>query len=112
MAWIPNPVMTVENFAEKWQAEPEKANAFYSWLKVAKKQLLDDPIRMFGLDSIGKHYIDILGELPVKRALNALGEETRSARSSGGLFVNGLTGGVTKSFSDSSKKVKEHTFFG
>lgn len=112
VAWIPNPVMTVENFAEKWQAEPEKAKAFYSWLKVAKKQLLDDPISMFGLDAIGKHYIDILGELPVKRALNTLGEETRSARSSGGLFVNGLTGGVTKSFSDSSKKVKEHTFFG
>lgn len=112
VAWIPNPVMTVENFAEKWQAEPEKAKAFYSWLKVAKKQLLDDPISMFGLDAIGKHYIDILGELPVKRALNTLGEETRFARSSGGLFVNGLTGGVTKSFSDSSKKVKEHTFFG
>ena len=63
-------------------------------------------------DDLIANLIDILGELPVKRALNTLGEETRSARSSGGLFVNGLTGGVTKSFSDSSKKVKEHTFFG
>ena len=112
VAWIPNPVMPAENFAEKWQAEPEKAKAFYSWLQLAKKQLLEDPVGMFGLDAIGEHYIDILGELPVKRALNKIGEETRSARSSGGLFVNGLTGGVTKASIDSAKKVKEHTFFG
>ena len=112
VAWIPNPVMPAENFAEKWQSEPERANAFYQWLRNAKKQLLVDPLSMYGLDRIGDHYIAVLGELPVKRALNKIGEETRSARNSGSLYVNGLQGGVTTAAAATSKRVKEHTFFG
>ena len=112
VSWIPNPVMPEENFAEKWQSEPDKAKAFYLWLKIAKKQLLEDPLSMFGLDAIGEHFIDVLGELPVKRALNKIGEDTRAARVSGSLYVDGLAGGITTASLATSKKVKEHTFFG
>lgn len=31
--WVPNPVNPEENFADRRQTEPEKADAFFQWLK-------------------------------------------------------------------------------
>lgn len=33
---IKNPVMTIENFADKWSETPEKATSFFDWIKKAK----------------------------------------------------------------------------
>lgn len=110
--WVPNPVMPAENFADKWQMHPERKTAFYSWVRKAKSDLLTDPIGMFGIDIIGDHYKQVLGDLPVTRALNNLGDNTRTARNNGTLYVNGLAGGLSTIRTDSSTKIKEHTFFG
>lgn len=39
---IPNPVMPDENFADKWQTEPEKEKEFFSWLGTIKEELLEN----------------------------------------------------------------------
>lgn len=31
--WVPNPVNPAENFADKWENEPQKAQLFFHWLK-------------------------------------------------------------------------------
>ena len=31
--WVENPVMSEENFADKWNETPAKATAFYQWLR-------------------------------------------------------------------------------
>lgn len=37
--YILNPVDTQENFADKWNAKPEKAKAFFKWLSKAKNDI-------------------------------------------------------------------------
>lgn len=37
VTWIANPVNPDENFADKWAEEPEKADAFRSWLRAARR---------------------------------------------------------------------------
>lgn len=34
--WIPNPTMTDENFADKWNESPSKAEAFQKWINQAQ----------------------------------------------------------------------------
>ena len=36
VAWIPNPVNPVENFADKWAEDPKKQEKFYKWLEQAR----------------------------------------------------------------------------
>ena len=38
--YIPNPSNPQENFADKWNSEPAKAKAFYSWLRRAKNDIV------------------------------------------------------------------------
>lgn len=109
---IPNPVMSEEDFADKWNENPEKARAFYKWVSQARKDLLEDAMNLVGLDEICDNLKHSLGDAPVKRAFNKLGEESRDNRGKGALFVNGLTGTLGTVNVSSAIKVKEHTFFG
>ncbi len=110
--FIPNPVMMEENFADKWNEIPEKATAFYTWLSSAQKDILEEPLKFAGIDDVANNLASCLGESPVKRALNKYGEEMKSSRDKGELYVNGLTGGLGAKKIASSTLVKGHTFFG
>ena len=110
--WIENPVMKEENFADKWNTAHSKQTAFVRWLARARKELIDDPLSCIGIDSIAEKFKQYLGQAPTERALKSMGNDTRIARSSGSLYVNGLTGGLTTTATTNSKPVKEHTFFG
>ena len=110
--WIENPVMKVENFADKWNKFPNKHKAFVSWLSIARQELINDPLACFGIDAISKNYRKHLGEAPVDRALKFAANEIREAREKDSLLIKGLTGGLTTSASPGSKSVKDHTFFG
>ena len=37
VTWIANPVNPAENFADKWEEEPEKHEAFWNWLTTARR---------------------------------------------------------------------------
>lgn len=110
--WVENPVMSGENFADKWEGEPIKRTRFNQWMMQVKKDLIEDPIDCFGMDAISKKYEKVLGEAPVKRAFKKMGTEVLDARKSGHLYVNGLKDGITTTHTEKSKPVKEHTFFG
>lgn len=109
---IPNPVMMEENFADKWNEVPEKATAFYTWLSAAQKDILEEPLRFVGIDDVANNLAYCLGEAPVKRALNKYGDEMKSSRDKGELYVNGLTGGLGAANTVPSTLVKGHNFFG
>lgn len=110
--WVENPVMKEENFADKWNIVPSKQTAFARWMARARKELIDDPLTCIGIDSIAELFKQHLGQAPTERALRSMGNDTRIARNSGSLYVNGLTGGLTTTATTNSKPVKEHTFFG
>lgn len=71
--WIPNPVNTLENFADKWQEYPQKANAFFSWVKrvnddyadllssKSREELLNVLYRMFGQKVVDLSHDDLGG---------------------------------------------------
>lgn len=110
--WVENPVMSEENFADKWNQIASKRTAFFNWLARARREIVDNPLACFGTDEIAKRFGDCLGEAPVNRAVKAMGNDAYTARQSGNLFINGLTGGISTTAATGSKAVKEHTFFG
>ncbi len=110
--WIENPVMSAENFADKWNEKPTKATAFYHWLRQVRQDLLTAPLACYGQDSLANHYKQVLGKLPVERAVTALGRNTRTDRRNDNLYINGLTGGLTTVPASASKPVKDHIFYG
>lgn len=110
--WIVNPVSEEENFADKWQIYPERKDAFYGWLKKAKRDFITLPMNTAGIDSIASELEKILGEAPVKRAVKKYADDMYKARTNGELYVSGLTGGLTTKESSGSTLVKKHNFYG
>lgn len=110
--WVPNPVMPDENFADKWNEEPCKAKDFYSWLKQAQVDIIDNPLSATGLDEVSGHIQSALGGEMTKRALSEIAEENRILRENGGLFIQGLATGITRVASKETTKIRSHTFFG
>lgn len=110
--WVENPSMPEENFAEKWNAEPDKQREFARWLAKAKQEILVAPSKVFGLHNISEAMEHSFGSNIVKKSFSDLGYETKDTRDAGNLFIAGLTGGLTTSATEGSKKVGGHTFFG
>ena len=98
-----------ENFAEKWNVEPARADAFYRWHRKAQADL-SRLIEMDGLDELVGELRHSLGDGVVEKALNAYTGRISEARSTGKLGVAagvGLVTGVAK-----ATPVRANTFFG
>ena len=109
---IENPVMPEENFADKWNESSEKAEEFYKWLESAKEMILTAPINVQGLHKVSESLEHCFGHNIVKRSLAEDGNDTKIARENKTLYVDGLTGGLKTTQSQTTKKVGGHTFFG
>lgn len=108
---IENPVDPQENFADKWNVEPEKAMAFYRWVAAARKELVDGPLESSGLDVVSDGLKASLSENVVNRAFSRFGDRLYSERQSGALRY-GAKAGITLSASASTTAVPNHRFFG
>jgi len=109
---IENPVMKAENFADKWNENPEKAKEFFFWLESAKKDILHSTISEQGLHRVSEKLEYCFGRNIVQRSMVDDGNSMRAARENNRLYVGGLTGGLHTSPTQNSKKVGGHTFFG
>jgi len=67
-----NPVNPLENFADKWEKNPQKAKNFEMWLKKAKEDLIDI-IERNGLDNSVENLREVFGSSIVNKALNNSG---------------------------------------
>lgn len=110
--FIQNPVMPEENFADKWNENPEKAQEFFGWLESAKKNILTAPLNMQGLHKLSKSLEECFGSNVVKHSFAADGRDTKFCRENNSLYINGLTGGLKTTPRDTTKKIGGHTFFG
>lgn len=110
--WVQNPVMPLENFADKWQDSPEKKTAFYNWIQKARYDFLTNPLSVAGIDKIGDLFKKSLGEAPVKRALNKYADKMREARDNKTLYSTGLLAGLATKSVKGATLIKGHTFFG
>jgi hypothetical protein len=75
-----------ENFAEKWNIHPERAEAFFHWHGQVCADI-EQLIEIEGLDQITKSLSESFGSVPVSRAINTLTEQVNTARAENTLSV-------------------------
>ena len=99
-----------ENFAEKWNRRPERAEAFFAWHAQFCSDLAELEAAR-GLDRLGDTLKSLFGSRPANAAINLLTERVSSARRDGNLRVApavGLSVGTTLT----STPVRGNTFHG
>ena len=99
-----------ENFAEKWNRRPERAEAFFAW----HTRFCSDVIELTavqGIDRLGDMLKSLFGSRPANAAIDLLTERVSIARGAGNLRVApsiGLSVGALPA----STSVRANTFFG
>lgn len=107
--FIWNETTSGENFAEKWNRDPRRAEAFFVWQQQALRDL-EMLAATEGLDKLSKGLRGIFGQAPVAKAMESLTNEVSGARSFGRLGIApglGLTIGAPR-----TTAVRPNTFFG
>jgi hypothetical protein len=105
---VRNPVMSNENFADKWTNNPKNEKNFYKWISQAKLDF-EKIANLEGIDKVAAHLKTILSEKVVDRALNTYGENKAKQRNAGFLAASTSTGILSSS---GAVTVKPHTFYG
>ncbi len=98
-----------ENFAEKWNTDPSRAEGFFQW----HTHVTSDLNRMAdfaGLDELTKSLKESFGEVPVSKAVSATTEAVSDARRAGSLSVAPVVGLSIGTGLGST--VRANTFFG
>jgi Second Messenger Oligonucleotide or Dinucleotide Synthetase domain len=105
--YIANPTTKGENFAEKWNANPDSAHAFFRWRQKAMADVLNIA-NVEGVDEIGKSLAVMLGEKEARQAVEKY--ESRKVtvpRSKGELRIDRELG-----LGSAGMLVPGNTFFG
>jgi hypothetical protein len=76
--WVPNPVNPDENFADKWELEPRKAQLFFEWLDLIEREH-SELLTETGFQKIGEYLTEAYGAREASKAL-----EKFTTRSRGG----------------------------
>lgn len=107
-----NETTTGENFAEKWNSDPRRAQAFLEW-HLGFLRLMEQVAREMGLDVLRKSLRDSLGSDPVERAFGIMTGEVQRARGAGMLLASPTAGLVISSSPiRAASPVRANTFFG
>lgn len=109
--WVPNPISNAsngENFADKWEAHPERATKFFEWLDTLKSDLEHAGIQQ-GLDKVSGSLSHAFGSSVVERSMKRYGDRTFERRKSGELKMASGTGRLGTT---GDTNVKGHIFFG
>ncbi len=73
VTWIPNPVNPLENFADKWQEQPQREKNFYEWLQQVQQDL-DKVLELADIPGVAESLKPCLGERVVNEAVRSLPE--------------------------------------
>ncbi|WP_312700917.1 nucleotidyltransferase [Sedimentibacter sp.] len=109
---ILNPVVPDENFADKWNLEPKKCDAFFKWLRMAQLDIIENPLSVTGLNNVSSKLEIAFGKKITEKSLTEMAINDRKLREKGNLYINGLMGGITSEAAITTKKIGGHTFFG
>ena len=106
--WVPNPVNSQENFADKWPETPRKQRLFYEWL-----DKLEANIQNMASSSdrllLEQHFSDSFGKDMSQKTFAALAKRKLEERKSGNLRMGST--GVLSSVG-STAVAAGHNFFG
>lgn len=116
---IPNPVEPRENFADKWNDQPERAEMCLDWLRQLDADLhAAESCVGKGLDTVASRLGESFGREPFEKAATRLADRFREEREHGRLGFTAATGALGIGFSDSAHShsgripVRHHDFYG
>jgi hypothetical protein len=107
---ISNESTNGENFADRWNVEPQRARAFYRWHQKALSDF-ESLTTLEGADLIAAKLEKSLGSKVVRRVIDARTDAVTTARSAKQLYVAPAVG-LTLSSSAKATPVPGNTFFG
>lgn len=112
-ALICNPTMSSENFADKWQEEPEKRKAFNEWLLAARRDIIENPLEFTdGIGELKNNMRKIFGERVINDSFENYEQKNINNRSKGTLGVTGKGNIIESDQKNVVAPLKEHTFYG
>lgn len=99
-----------ENFAERWNAEPARAQAFFSWHRAAMADL-ERLTRAEGLDGLRQVLTESFGQAPATDVMKEMLASVATGRRTGTLSMAPRVGLTTASIAGATP-VRANTFFG
>jgi Second Messenger Oligonucleotide or Dinucleotide Synthetase domain len=110
-AWfLWNQTTAGENFCEKWNKDPRRAEAFFAWHAKALSDLAK-LAAAHGLDEVRYRLRDIFGTAPANNAMDSLTKSVSAARAASRLSVT-RSAGVILGTASGATSVRPNTFFG
>jgi Second Messenger Oligonucleotide or Dinucleotide Synthetase domain len=108
--FIWNETTNGENFAEKWNAEPARVEAFFAWHERALSDV-EGLTNVEGLDRLMKSFGSAFGAEPARRTIDAMTDNISAARKVGALFAAPAIG-LSAAPAAAATVVRSNTFFG
>ncbi len=106
-AVIINPVQPQENFADRWNQHPERAEQFFQWIDAAASDFAALGSQR-GLDQVLSKMRNAFGDRAVKAAAQRQGTAAFDARRAGALVMTRGTGALTTA--GAGRNVRDHDF--
>lgn len=91
--WVENPINPEENFADKWQAEPQRAVRFYEWLKQVETDLAKVSSQT-GLHKIAESLEPVFGREVIAKSMELYGKRVDATQRTGVLRMASKTGAL------------------
>ena len=93
---IPNPRYAGENFADKWNEHPERAEAYIAWIRQARKDLISSDLEFMMRQEMAKHINTVFGVTAGTKVFIELAREDTEAIKNSSLRVDTKTGSLSK----------------
>lgn len=108
--WVPNETTVGENFADRWNTEPTRVQAFFAWHAKALSDF-EKFASLEGIDRITNNLEDSLGDTVVRRVMDKRTETISAARGANKLFIAPSVG-LSLTNSANASPVPHNTHFG
>jgi len=108
--WVPNPIREKENFADRWEGRPTRAEAFFRWIEQAHADFAGFGADA-GVDRVVRKLAESFGERSAKRAGASYATSLSETRDRGKLGMAAGTG-MLGAASKSKAAIPSHTFHG
>jgi hypothetical protein len=108
--WVPNPIREKENFADRWEGHPNRAEAFFRWIEQAHEDFAGFGVDA-GVDRVVRKLANSFGERAAKHAGSSYATSLSDARDRGKLGM-AAGSGMLGAASSSKQAIPSHTFHG
>jgi len=94
--YIENPSLPEENFADKWNDCPEKVEAFFRWIRMAKVNLVEDLMKTEYKNDMANKLKTYLGERAVTRVFDEMAKSDKESILSQNKKIVAATGAISE----------------